>query len=311
MAFGLPSAKTIGLIIVVICIIFLVSVVYNDAKDSLTEGAEIGGSTYVLNKACEQDLPSCDFKYCPEENEKCTEKEKEQWKELVVYLGDKDCESKEAKCDALQKKIFEINRAPVYNSIEQIVLPNEILPVLVKDAEEQYIKSIPKTIESKDYVEAAFNEYIKWKEGKLKETDKEAKSYLDLYWKNVGWSTYNPSRDPWSAAFISYVITEFNSASHSGYINQVYGEKIKGWKFYDPNEKELSVGDVVCSGRDGAKFDPNNYYKSHCDIVYKIEGNKAIVIGGNVGNSVTARTISLNDNKVDSNVYFAVLSKVT
>ena len=43
------------------------------------------------------------------------------------------------------------------------------------------------------------------------------------------------------------------------------------------------VGDILCYGRNGGSGD------SHCDIIYKIVGHKAYLIGGNLGDTVETK----------------------
>jgi hypothetical protein len=57
------------------------------------------------------------------------------------------------------------------------------------------------------------------------------------------------------------------------------------------------VGDLVCWGRQPG-IDYNHQaggdYKGHTDLVVSVEAGQVMVIGGNVGNSVTKRPVLLN-----------------
>ena len=138
---------------------------------------------------------------------------------------------------------------------------------------------------------------------------------------------------PWSAVFISYVAsiktgTSFpNSAAHADYAQQIrkgtstYQNNPGGfppydWEALDPNNHPIELGDIIITNRStnvGTKEEPK-YVKNtltwetpvwtgptHGDIVTKIIDAtsgprlmfKAEIIGGNVGDSVTKKTILL------------------
>ena len=114
---------------------------------------------------------------------------------------------------------------------------------------------------------------------------------------------------PWSAAFISWVMknggagTQFRySSQHSVYISQsirdhLQGRTAAGYWGWRLNDLGPSVGDVVCWSRQrGIDFDHQNggNYAGHCDIVVEVQPQQVLVIGGNVGNSVTKRPLPLN-----------------
>jgi len=156
-------------------------------------------------------------------------------------------------------------------------------------------------------VAIAIKEWKDWNEGKIKEKESIIYSKLRKYWNSVGWgvSEWTPSSVAWSAAFISYVMKsasakgEFNYNSlHSSYIIEaVKNRKSKSknpFKAYKLNEKKAEIGDLVCYARqDGVTYDTTSDYKSHCDIIVGIDNDSAIVIGGNVGDSVTKKNVPL------------------
>jgi hypothetical protein len=114
---------------------------------------------------------------------------------------------------------------------------------------------------------------------------------------------------PWSAAFISWVMrkagagTHFRySTQHSVYISQAIRDRLSarsdagfwGWRL---NERKPAVGDLICWARQAAvdydhQFGGN--YAGHTDIVTEIHLDRIVVIGGNVGDSVTQRPFALN-----------------
>ena len=141
----------------------------------------------------------------------------------------------------------------------------------------------------------------------------------DPWFKRVGeyWreGVHNDTLDgthhsvPWSAAFISFVMrtgsagTRFiYSPLHSVYIFRAIRDHMQnktaagywGWRL---NERRPRVGDVVCWSRvGGIDFDhqSDGSYPGHCDIVVALSEDHVDVIGGNVGDSVTKRPLSLD-----------------
>ncbi|MER9163622.1 DUF2272 domain-containing protein [Mesorhizobium sp. M0715] len=114
----------------------------------------------------------------------------------------------------------------------------------------------------------------------------------------------------WSAAFISWVMRKSEAGSrfrystlHSVYIYQAIRDRLSGsdagfWA-YRLNEYRPMVGDLLCWARQpGIDYDSQaaGNYHGHCDIVVAVEPDKVWVIGGNIGNSVTKRPISLGPN---------------
>jgi len=122
----------------------------------------------------------------------------------------------------------------------------------------------------------------------------------------------------WSAAFISYIMRMAGagknfrySLSHSDYIvNSINNrKKNKGaFKGYKPNEVNVEIGDLVCYPRqNGVNYDTQGNYFSHCDIVTKINDDKAEVIGGNVSDSVTKKIYKLNNGKIIDDKIFVII----
>lgn len=176
-------------------------------------------------------------------------------------------------------------------------------------------------------VKVAKDEYKKWNpsSGKIKEHDPRTVDDLEKYWKTVGRSYKSMKYEPWSAAFISYVMKQGGlgdnfkySAMHSTYITDSIENKkenkgmVKGYK---PEEVELKEGYLVCYPRvSGISYNSKGSYAAHCDIVTEINRTKreAVTIGGNVSNSVSKTIVPITrDGKINMDKsrlnYIAVL----
>ena len=109
--------------------------------------------------------------------------------------------------------------------------------------------------------------------------------------------------DAWSAVFISYIMNKADSSfpvstSHYGYVHQAMNG-VNGYEVF-PLKCGLTikpeVGDILTFPRDG------DFQSSHSNVIFKIEGNKAFLMGGNVldkdrdGTSVNIREITLDSN---------------
>lgn len=119
-------------------------------------------------------------------------------------------------------------------------------------------------------------------------------------------------RDPWSAAFISWVMCEsglgdnnlFDRAiNHHTYIDQAIRARdleLDGTAYiaYDMGEAPVEPGDLVCAARrptysslDERRSQLGDGVRSHCDIVIKVEpeNDRILSIGGNVRGSVSLK----------------------
>ena len=166
----------------------------------------------------------------------------------------------------------------------------------------------------KSILQIANNEWNEWNPNgkRIKEGDSRTMDKLRSYWRdggNVDWSDQKMLDEAWSSAFISWVMSKGGAGSdfprttsHSKYIRaSVKNRKennsnpFKGYKVNEP-EAKVKIGDLVCYPRQSnVGYDTTNNYKSHCDLVTEIKGNEATTIGGNVGNSVTKKTVNLTD----------------
>jgi len=149
--------------------------------------------------------------------------------------------------------------------------------------------------------------------------------YKDLkrYWDSVGWkeSDWSPTGTAWSAAFISYVMRNAGgkdnfpySASHSTYIRSSVKNRKQNnknpFKAYRLEEKKVDLGDLVCNSRESETdlYDRTSSYSSHCDVVTKIEKDYIEVIGGNVNQGVTKKSIPIKNGIVqEGNKRFVVI----
>ncbi len=118
-------------------------------------------------------------------------------------------------------------------------------------------------------------------------------------------------RDPWSAAFISWVMCEaglgepalFKRAiAHHVYIDQAISARdekaASAYTAYDIGDVPIEPGDLICSGRRpeyksiaDRRSDAGAGARTHCDIVVKIDApnGRILTIGGNVRGSVSMK----------------------
>lgn len=183
-----------------------------------------------------------------------------------------------------------------------------------------------------DIVKIAKQEWERFERGALKETEEGAwQRVADDYWQTDGIdrtdidtsAEVGSDDNPWSAAFISWVMKEAGagdrfeySASHSTYITDAIADR-KGkdsdalFFGYKLNEYSPEVGDLVSYSRqDGVGFDTPAPYKSHSDIVVAKRKGEIDVIGGNVSDSVTLKTLKTDSEGrlIDTSYdWFAVL----
>lgn len=136
----------------------------------------------------------------------------------------------------------------------------------------------------------------------------------DYWWESLGstrtgLASGGNASAPWSAAFISYVMTVAGGADyfpvdqlHARYINWAIDNRLsnRNAMFYGYRLQEYAPqpGDLVCNARRAANggrlvdYDnrPSAYF-GHCDIVVARGYGTVEVVGGNVGDSVRRRTL--------------------
>lgn len=119
-------------------------------------------------------------------------------------------------------------------------------------------------------------------------------------------------RDPWSAAFVSWVMCEAGlgarsqferSIAHRDYIDQAIrardGKDMQSaFVAYDMGEAEINPGDLLCSGSrpdyrtiDQRRRQMGDGARTHCDIVVQVNSpqGRILTIGGNVRGTVSLK----------------------
>lgn len=171
----------------------------------------------------------------------------------------------------------------------------------------------------------ARQEWERWKRGTLKEGDPAIRNVLADYWKSG--AGYMPTGsnwmgdNPWSAAFISWVVKRAGggsnfkySAGHSYYTVAAKQNRLAGnsnpFKAYRISEATPRVGDIVCLDRgSGATYDSiREGMATHCDIVVEVQPGKLTTIGGNLSDTVRTTTVTTDANgRINQRGYFAVI----
>ena len=149
-----------------------------------------------------------------------------------------------------------------------------------------------------------------------KTTEDQEKAYpkLKVYWDYINFGdNWTPSGTPWSSAFVSYILRGHNfpkQGAHRNYIKEIMEKKDGTWAAFSIPKTEnlkLEVGNVLIKPR------TQDFYATHGDVVYKIEQNKAYLVGGNVSN--TAKIVKIIDVDSDGRItkplskYLIVLKK--
>ena len=121
-------------------------------------------------------------------------------------------------------------------------------------------------------------------------------------------------RNPWSAAFISWVMCESGlsetsafqrAVAHHRYIDQAIRARDNGthqsaFVAHDAGETAIAPGDLLCSGRRPSyrtlaerRRQMGNGARTHCDIVVKLddENTRILAIGGNVRGAVSLKLL--------------------
>ena len=184
-----------------------------------------------------------------------------------------------------------------------------------------------------DIVAIATQEWAFFDEGNLKETEEGAWQRVVEYWETPGIDNLlgvnspeevGDNDNPWSAAFISWVMNEGGagdlfeySASHSTYITDAIEDRENNdseaaFFGYRLDEYSPQVGDLVGYARqDGVGYDTPAPYQSHTDLVVDVRDGEIDVIGGNVSDSVTKKTLAIDSEGRlidESQDWFVVLS---
>lgn len=124
--------------------------------------------------------------------------------------------------------------------------------------------------------------------------------------------------EPWSAAFVSWVMCESGldspdlfrrDVSHRVYVDQAIRaadgrEPQAAYEAHDPGERPLLPGDLLCNSRGRWRYqtvadrrpDVGDYAAMHCDVVVRVFDDRVAVIGGNVIQGVTLTLIPLTSD---------------
>jgi hypothetical protein len=170
----------------------------------------------------------------------------------------------------------------------------------------------------------AEQERVRWGDGARHETDPAMTPTLQGYYQigveqpvaasSLQSSTWQGS-NPWSAVFISWVMRTAGAGSAFSYdtAHRVYvsaakrnaesGNSANPFWAYPVEKIAPEVGDLVCADRPTgdqcggvtyATIDNGTAWPTHCDVVTAVDraGRKLTAVGGNVSNSVKAKTIT-------------------
>lgn len=160
-------------------------------------------------------------------------------------------------------------------------------------------------------ISAAVKEWLRFEQGDGLEFQDPFFRFVGEYWRAIGHNLDGRDRDqPWSAAFISFVARQADysnfrfAVAHHHYIRDAVQKRQSNdstapfWGF-DLDEHKPQLGDLVCLWRENpVTIDnlPSGGFLSHCDIVVEIRNREVRGLGGNVSESVSISTFSLNVN---------------
>ena len=149
------------------------------------------------------------------------------------------------------------------------------------------------------------------------ETDSSVQTRLGNYWELSGTSQWTPGT-AWSSAFLGWLMQGSGFPAHPAhfqYVEDIADGEVPGWTAYSIPQSmgvPVKVGDVLVRPRTVANSKSDKeYWWSHGDAVWKIEGNKAHLIGGNRSNTVLSSTINLDEEGRATNTgdYLILLRK--
>lgn len=149
-------------------------------------------------------------------------------------------------------------------------------------------------------------------------------------WRRAG-AEVDRWRDPWSAAFISWVMCEGGLGepdqfrrhiAHYAYIDQAIEARDgkadrAAFTAYEVGETRVEPGDLLCRARRGAykslaerRRDLGVGARSHCDVVVKLDPDyeRILVIGGNVRGSVRLKFLpaSIQEKAAKPGIYRSI-----
>lgn len=179
--------------------------------------------------------------------------------------------------------------------------------------------------------DVASKEWASWGYGVKTEYQEEMQKVILRYWREGPGYIPADLKDPWSAAFISWVVKKAGadnhfkaSGAHTTYTYHAKQNRLQNlpncYKAYSISELRPIVGDIVINNRAKNTFTYENIRPNvpgtHGDIVVSVGSSSIKVIGGNKGNkqypkngvTVNQRTLLLNQQGlIDKAGYFAIL----
>jgi hypothetical protein len=185
----------------------------------------------------------------------------------------------------------------------------------------------------RDVVVVANREYQAWHDpAALTEAHGPGRELVKTYWRvgvhrtvsdanlsSAAWQEANP----WSSAFVSYVMREGGAGgdfqyswAHASYIRAAIDNRVHGLsrliKGYRLNERSVGAGDIVAKARDGSGANYDNVrrgMKTHGDVVTEVRPDHVVAIGGNVHQNVDRKELSIDGRGFLTEAdYFAVLT---
>ena len=164
---------------------------------------------------------------------------------------------------------------------------------LVSNVERTAITGSSSVGASSRIVESALKEYDRWGKCTVKECSSRGEDILELYWNGVGWSSFDCKDDPWSAAFISYVMEEAevrdfpSSAGHARYFSKIRDTTTSCSTNKISKIDSIVKGNLLCLSRTGSKINYEDFSDQigHCDVVLESANGNLVLVGGNVGDT--------------------------
>ncbi len=175
-------------------------------------------------------------------------------------------------------------------------------------------------------IASVIEQWVRFEKGRASETSDPYYKYVGEMWQSIGLNyDGRDTNQPWSAAFISFVVKRSGSAyagfeaaaSHSVFSNDAIQARYRGltdrpfWG-YRLREVRPDIGDIIHRNRGGNQYsfdfaENHKYFKSHSDIVVEVTSDVVRVVGGNVGNTVSIERYRGNDDiqeyELDSDGY--------
>ena len=144
--------------------------------------------------------------------------------------------------------------------------------------------------------------------------DQSMKDKLQSYWDYANASWGREKGWPWSAVYISYILRGSSFKAGTAHTTYAKSNSSGTWQAFSIKKNKdkipIQVGDVLIKPRHGKG---SSWSSSHGDVIYKIEGNKAMASGGNVGDTAkVAKTFQLSEDGslVNAGKYVVILKKM-